>query len=74
MKQNRNKRGVISRRRYMKTIIKNNGAAKDANEKVTKTIIMTKAANPKGRTLGEMVYESLNTPAYYAYMKRFAKS
>ena len=71
MRTNRNSRGKISRRKYTKTITLNKGIAADANQKVTKTIIAQNNPVRKGRTLGEMVYESLNTPAYLAYMKRF---
>jgi hypothetical protein len=39
MKKKLNKRHKISHDRYTETIILNNGIAKDANEKVTKTII-----------------------------------
>lgn len=39
MKKKLNKKHKISHDRYTETIILNNGIAKDANEKVTKTII-----------------------------------
>lgn len=42
MKTKRNKRGKISHDKYTITIVKNNGIAKDANEKVTRTMILTK--------------------------------
>lgn len=71
MRTNRNSRGKISRRKYTKTITLNKGIAIDANQKVTKTVVMQNNPVRKGRTLGEMVYESLNSPAYFAYMKRF---
>lgn len=71
MRTNRNSRGKISRRKYTKTITLNKGIAADANQKVTTTFIVANNPTHKGRTLGEMVYESLNTPAYFAYMKRF---
>lgn len=71
MRTNRNSRGKISRCKYTKTITLNKGIATDANQKVTKTIVVQNNPNKKSRTLGEMVYESLNTPAYFAYMKRF---
>ena len=35
----RNSRGKFSKAKHTQTIIKNNGIAKDANEKITKTII-----------------------------------
>lgn len=73
MRQNKNSRGKITRRKYTKTITINNGVARDANQKVTKTFIIANQPNNKGRTLGEMVYESLDTPHYFAYMNRFAK-
>ncbi len=72
MRTNKNSRGKITRRKYTKTITINNGVARSTNQKVTKTFILEKEPNSsKGRTLGEMVYESLNSPAYFAYMKRF---
>ncbi len=72
MRANKNSRGKTTRRKYTKTITLNNGVAKDTNQKVTKTFVLEKQPNnSKGRTLGEMVYESLNTPSYFAYMKRF---
>lgn len=71
MRTNRNSRGKISRRKYTKTITLNKGIAADANQKVTKTVVMQNNPVRNGRTLGEMVYESLNSPAYFAYMKRF---
>lgn len=71
MRTNRNSRGKVTRRNYTKTITINNGIALDANQKVTKTVIVRNNPNRNGRTLGEMVYESLNSPAYFAYMKRF---
>lgn len=71
MKTNRNSRGKITRRNYTKTIVINNGIARDTNQKVTKTFIVANNPTHKGCTLGEMVYESLNSPAYLAYMKRF---
>lgn len=74
MRTNKNSRGKITRRKYTKTITLNNGVAISANQKVTKTFVLEKQpSNRKGRTLGEMVYESLNSPHYFAYMKRFAK-
>lgn len=74
MRTNRNSRGKITRRNYTKTITINNGIAQDANQKVTKTIRVANNIIHKGRTFGEMVYESLNTPHYFAYVKRFAKA
>lgn len=71
MRTNKNSRGKITRRKYTKTITLNNGIAISTNEKVTKTVVAQNNPNRKGRTFGEMVYESLNTPAYFAYMKRF---
>lgn len=55
---NRNKRNKVSKRFYTQTIETNKGIAKDANEKVTKTIVQEYHRKKKGRTLGDMVYES----------------
>lgn len=71
MRTNRNSRGKITRKNYTKTIIIQKGIAIDVNQKVTKTVVTPNNPVRKGRTLGEMVYESLNSPAYLAYMKRF---
>lgn len=57
MKTKRNKRGKISHDRYTETIVLNKGVAKDANEKVTKTITRQTVRLHKGRTFGDMVYE-----------------
>lgn len=46
------------KRYYTQTITINNGIKSDANEKVTKTIKHIRANNKRGRTLGDMVYES----------------
>lgn len=73
MRQNKNSRGKITRRKYTKTITINNGVARDANQKVTKTFIIANQPNNKKRTLAEMVYESLHTSHYFAYMNSFAK-
>lgn len=71
MRTNRNSRGKVTRKNYTKTITIQKGIAIDANQKVTKTIVMPNNPVRNGRTLGEMIYESLNSPAYFAYMKRF---
>lgn len=42
----------------IQTIIANNGIKSDANEKVTKTIKHIRHYTKRGRTLGDMVYES----------------
>lgn len=52
------KSNTKGRRLHTTTIIKAKGIAKDANEKVTKTIIHQNIRPKKGRTLGDMVYES----------------
>ena len=57
MKTKHNKRGKISHDRYTETIVLNNGIAKDANQKVTKTIIKSTVRLKRGRTLGDMVHE-----------------
>lgn len=59
MKAN-SKNGMARRGSMRKThiILINNGIAADANQKVTKTIIYDNTKPKKGRTLGEMVFES----------------
>ena len=57
MKKKLNKRHKISHDRYTETIILNNGIAKDANQKVTKTVVKPTIKSKRGRTLGDMVYE-----------------
>lgn len=59
MRTKYNKRGKISHDRYTETIILNKGIAKDANEKITKTIRKQTVRLSKGRTFGDMVYESI---------------
>lgn len=71
-----NKKHGMARNGSHKTtisIINNNGICSFAGEKVHKTIIAEKSPKIKGKTLGDMVYESLNSGSYYAYMKRFTK-
>lgn len=58
MKKKFNKRHKISHDRYTETIIVNDGIAEDANQKITKTIIKQTIRPKRGRTLGDMVYES----------------
>lgn len=52
------KSNTKGRRLHTTTIIKNKGIAKDANEKLTKTIVHEVIRHKRGRTLGDMVYES----------------
>ena len=46
------------KRYYTQTITANGGIKYDANEKVTKTIKHIRHYTKRGRTLGDMVYES----------------
>lgn len=55
---NHNKRNKVSKRFYTQTIEINDGIAEDANQKTTKTIVHHYTPKKKGRTLGDMVYES----------------
>lgn len=49
-------------------------AASYCGEKITKTFILGRSFNKRGFiTLAEKVYEQLNTPGYFAFMKCFAK-
>lgn len=60
--------------RIMKYTVQLAPTAKDANEKITITKTKQRTFNKhNGRTLGEPVYECMNTPGYFAFMRKYAK-
>lgn len=74
MKANKYKGNARKGCRNRNYTIQTKDTASYCGEKITKTFTQSRSFNNKGLiTLGEKVYEQLNTPGYFAFMKCFAK-